>query len=126
MSREPTDRIRDSSQCDGRPNERGYANVVADSRSFVEGICYLLSAKEEARLDRSEGVHTGVYEKEELHVELVCEPVDLVGRDVAQIIDNGSIEKICRKTKDDDGSQDKHWRSSSMPAEGRTSRIPDG
>ncbi|PMD25923.1 hypothetical protein NA56DRAFT_539475, partial [Hyaloscypha hepaticicola] len=63
-------------------NERGYANVVADNYSSVEGICYLLSDKDEARLDRSEGVHTGVYEKVELHVELVCAPVAFVGRDV--------------------------------------------
>jgi gamma-glutamylcyclotransferase len=107
-------------------NERGYANVVADSQSSVEGICYLLSDKDEARLDRSEGVHTGAYEKEELHVELVCAPVAFVGRDVEQIVNDGSLDTLCRNAEEQDRWGDNHRRSSSVPVERRSRTILDG
>lgn len=100
-------------------NERGYANVVADNYSSVEGICYLLSDKDEARLDRSEGVHTGVYEKVELHVELVCAPVAFVGRDVVQIVNDGSLDTLFRNAEEQDRWADNYRRSSSVPVEGR-------
>ena len=99
-------------------NERGYANVVADSYSSVEGICYLLSDKDEARLDRSEGVHTGVYEKVELHVELVCAPAAFVGRDVVQVVNDGSLDTLFRNAEEDRWA-DSYRRSSSVPVEGR-------
>lgn len=107
-------------------NERGYANVVPDSQSSVEGICYLLSDRDEARLDRSEGVHTGVYEKEELHVELVCAPVAFVGRDVAQIVNDGSFVTLCRNAEERDRWGKNHRRSSSVPVEGRSRARLDG
>ncbi|KAL2169674.1 hypothetical protein VTG60DRAFT_5813 [Thermothelomyces hinnuleus] len=46
-------------------NERGYANVVPRAGYAVHGLVYELDGgTDEARLDRSEGVHTGAYSKE--------------------------------------------------------------
>ncbi|AEO57766.1 hypothetical protein MYCTH_2304336 [Thermothelomyces thermophilus ATCC 42464] len=51
-------------------NERGYANVVPRAGYAVHGLVYELDGDagaggtDEARLDRSEGVHTGAYSKE--------------------------------------------------------------
>ncbi|EKD19862.1 uncharacterized protein L3040_002453 [Drepanopeziza brunnea f. sp. 'multigermtubi'] len=83
-------------------NSRGYANVInvthtADSARHapaVEGLCYLLSASDEAELDRNEGVSIGAYEKAELQVELCCAPVGLVGRDVVRIVADGSLGRV--------------------------------
>ncbi|TEA12834.1 hypothetical protein C8034_v005572 [Colletotrichum sidae] len=44
-------------------NERGYANVVPRSGSSVHGLVYAISAADEARLDRCEGVQTRLYSK---------------------------------------------------------------
>jgi len=44
-------------------NERGFANVIACSGFNVHGLVYQLGAKDEARLDRNEGVHSGAYSK---------------------------------------------------------------
>ena len=46
-------------------NERCYANVVADDRHFVDGICYLVSNEDEDGLDMNKGVHIGAYEKKD-------------------------------------------------------------
>lgn len=73
-------------------NQRGYANVVAEGGSSVDGICYLLSNDDEQSLDRSEGVQVGAYEKKFLQIEIICQPAALVGRDVAQIVHDGSLE----------------------------------
>ncbi|KAG4442924.1 hypothetical protein IFR05_001628 [Cadophora sp. M221] len=79
-------------------NERGYANVVEDSNMTTEGLCYLLSAKDEDRLDRNEGVHIGAYEKAELEVELVCRPAVLVGQDVVEIVKGRALEALTIQT----------------------------
>jgi hypothetical protein len=60
---------------------------VHDARSFVDGLCYLLSSDDEARLDRSEGVPTA-YQKIILDVEFFAAGVTLVGRKVSEIIDH--------------------------------------
>ena len=78
-------------------NQRGFANVVKHRGKRVEGICYLLDALDEARLDRNEGVHTGAYEKGELEVELYATPVRLVGRDVMEIVLDRRLERIRRE-----------------------------
>lgn len=55
-------------------NERGYANVVKSSSSStdrVEGLLYTITPSDEARLDLSEGVAFGCYEKEMLSVSVV-------------------------------------------------------
>jgi hypothetical protein len=45
------------------PGERGVANVVEDPAASVCGVAYLLTASDAERLDRSEGVHAGVYRR---------------------------------------------------------------
>lgn len=42
---------------------RGYANIVTDEHSTVEGILYELTLDDEEALDRFEGVATGCYYK---------------------------------------------------------------
>lgn len=66
-------------------NERGFANVVPDPNNSVEGLCYLLSAEDEARLDRSEGVPTA-YQKKWTEVEFYPAAVKLLGRKVNEIL----------------------------------------
>ncbi|KAI0481568.1 hypothetical protein F4859DRAFT_425170 [Xylaria cf. heliscus] len=49
-------------------NERGVANVVQSIDDSVEGLLYLVNAKDERSLDRSEGVAKGFYQKHLLTV----------------------------------------------------------
>jgi hypothetical protein len=71
-------------------NERGYANIVEasaetqESSIIVQGLCYLIGADDELKLDRAEGVPTA-YQKRVLRVELVLAKSSLVGRDVSEI-----------------------------------------
>ncbi|MBN6743294.1 gamma-glutamylcyclotransferase, partial [Acidithiobacillus sp. MC6.1] len=66
-------------------NERGFANVVPDPNNSVEGLCYLLSVEDEARLDRSEGVPTA-YQKKWTEVEFYPAAAKLLGRKVMEIL----------------------------------------
>lgn len=45
------------------PGERGVANVVADEGGHVWGVLYLLTPADLDRLDRTEGVAFGAYER---------------------------------------------------------------
>ena len=45
------------------PGERGVANIVADSEANVHGVLHLISPVQAQRLDRSEGVHRGYYDR---------------------------------------------------------------
>jgi cation transport regulator ChaC len=45
------------------PGERGVANVVAEPGARTFGVLHLLTPTELDRLDRTEGVHVGVYER---------------------------------------------------------------
>jgi hypothetical protein len=45
------------------PGERGVANVEPDPGVHTWGVLYLLTSEECDRLDRTEGVHRGVYER---------------------------------------------------------------
>lgn len=67
-------------------NQRGFANVVQSMNHYVEGLCYRLSANDEARLDACEGVPTA-YEKMYLDVELFTAEANLVGRKVSEIVE---------------------------------------
>jgi len=51
------------------PSNRGVANVIADAGATVWGIAYRLTPDEFDRLDRTEGVHRGLYAR--IPVELV-------------------------------------------------------
>lgn len=93
-------------------NQRGYANVIPSEHDEVAGLCFLLSARDEARLDVSEGVAVGAYEKELMDVELFLPKATLVGRKVSEIIEHrlipGSIDGGHRETlalANDDGGQ---------------------
>ena len=59
--------------------------MIPDPNSCVEGLCYLLSAEDEARLDRSEGVPTA-YQKKWTEVEFYAAAAELLGRKVAEIL----------------------------------------
>ncbi|KAL4815523.1 hypothetical protein BDW67DRAFT_164136 [Aspergillus spinulosporus] len=71
-------------------NERGYANAVeastasGKSSNTVQGLCYLIIAEDELKLDRAKGVPTA-YQKRVLRVELVLAKSSLVGRDVSEV-----------------------------------------
>jgi hypothetical protein len=43
------------------PGERGVANLAPDPGGCTHGAAYLLSAEDCDRLDRTEGVHLGLY-----------------------------------------------------------------
>lgn len=102
-------------------NQRGYANVVAEDGSYVDGICYLLSNDDEQSLDRSEGVQVGAYEKKFLQIEIICQPAALVGRNVAQIVHDGSLE-LQRTMVSDAGSNTGDFHSqATVTIEGSTS-----
>ena len=45
------------------PGERGAANVERKVGARICGVLYLLTSKDFARLDRTEGVHRGVYRR---------------------------------------------------------------
>ena len=45
------------------PGERGVANVAADDGARTCGVIYQITATEAERLDRSEGVHVGYYQR---------------------------------------------------------------
>ena len=68
-------------------NQRGYANIIPSPDDVVAGLCYLLSAEDERRLDVNEGVAFGAYEKEMLDVELFLAKAVAVGRKVSEIIE---------------------------------------
>lgn len=72
-------------------NQRGYANVIPSPDDVVAGLCYLLSAGDEARLDVNEGVAIGCYEKEPLVVEVFLAKAVVVGRKVSEIIRRGLV-----------------------------------
>lgn len=69
-------------------NQRRYANVVRSPGDDVQGLCYLLSKRDEERLDVNEGVAMGAYEKEKLDVEVAVAGIDLVGRRVVEILES--------------------------------------
>jgi hypothetical protein len=52
------------------PGERGVANVEPDSAAHVWGAVYLLARDDGERLDRSEGVHVGLYHRISVDVAL--------------------------------------------------------
>ena len=59
--------------------------MIPAPNAFVEGLCYLLSAEDEARLDRSEGVPTA-YQKKWTEVDFYPAAVKLLGRKVTEIL----------------------------------------
>lgn len=50
------------------PGERGVANLQPEPGARTCGVLYLLTAEDLERLDRSEGVHVGLYRRLPIHV----------------------------------------------------------
>lgn len=72
-------------------NSRGYANILVSAGDCVEGLVYLLTADDELRLDKNEGVSMKLYDKLFLPIEVYTASINLVGRlvaDVAQQLKN--------------------------------------
>lgn len=65
-------------------NQRGYANVLPSPGDCVEGLVYLLSLTDEARLDKNEGVPTA-YQKCILPIEIFTAAINYVGRAVPEM-----------------------------------------
>jgi cation transport regulator ChaC len=59
------------------PGERGVANVVPEVGAGLWGVLWGITARELDRLDRSEGVHMGVYER--VPVDVVVDGGERVG-----------------------------------------------
>jgi cation transport regulator ChaC len=58
------------------PGERAVANIEADPASRVWGILYLLTPEDCDRLDKTEGVHRGLYDR--MAVDVVADAEDRV------------------------------------------------
>jgi hypothetical protein len=50
------------------PGERGVANLTRDPSARTHGVAHLLTPTDAAVLDRTEGVHGGLYFREPVHV----------------------------------------------------------
>ena len=70
-------------------NRRGVANIVISDGDNVEGLCYLLSQKDEKKLDTSEGVSLSppAYEKYPLDIEVLSAGALIAGRRVREVND---------------------------------------
>lgn len=82
-------------------NQRGFANIMPCQGTQVEGLCYVLSANDEARLDRSEGVPTA-YEKARVGVKLFPAEPMLMGRKTSEIVRRDLVRTA---------SQRSNWRN---------------
>jgi gamma-glutamylcyclotransferase (GGCT)/AIG2-like uncharacterized protein YtfP len=50
--------------------ERGYANIIKSEKDEVHGVVCRINEEDEASLDKAEGVHKGLYRKENHRVEV--------------------------------------------------------
>ena len=73
------------------PGERGVANIIADGNARTCGVLYRISEQEAARLDRTEGVHGGLY------IRLPIVVVDAAGTPVAAFAYQSSFASAGRK-----------------------------
>ena len=87
-------------------SSRGYANIAVSADDFVLGLVFEISQSDEKSLDKYEGVHRGLYRKENLPVligneSLDClvyvDPVEEEGRPKAEYI--ARINKGIRDAK---------------------------
>lgn len=73
-------------------NQRGYANIVESPGDKVEGLVYLLNEMDAFALDVDEGVPE-CYEKIRLEVKLFSGGIHVLGRKVAELVDNEVLGK---------------------------------
>jgi hypothetical protein len=85
-------------------NQRGYANVVKADGFWVDGLCYDISVRDEARLDISEGVAKGAYAKHELPVEICRGVPSVYRRPTTWIVDHGGVQAVLEKGITDEGT----------------------
>jgi len=85
-------------------NERGFANIVDSREDVVEGLVYALSEKDEARLDRNEGVSRQFYHKYYKTIELILAPHSLLHHRVSRIVAEGGPEEFLRSTVREEGT----------------------
>jgi hypothetical protein len=50
-------------------NDRGVASIIPSRAHWVEGLLWILTADDEERLDRFEGVRLGLYRKDQVMVQ---------------------------------------------------------
>ncbi|KAG0645483.1 hypothetical protein D0Z07_8695 [Hyphodiscus hymeniophilus] len=94
-------------------NDRGFANVIPDPNSSVEGLCYLLSGEDEARLDRSEGVPTA-YQKKWTEVDFYPGAAKLLGRKVTEILRFDLMERRARQPMSTGNTRGPHTQAENM------------
>ncbi|KAG5918499.1 hypothetical protein E4U42_006837 [Claviceps africana] len=70
-------------------NERGFANVVAAEGHWVDGLVYEIDDRDESKLDISEGVSKGAYEKRHMPVSLRPACCSLYRRPVSWLVARG-------------------------------------
>ncbi|KAF5989136.1 AIG2 family [Fusarium coicis] len=73
-------------------NSRGFANVIPCSGYNVHGLVYQVSVDDEARLDRNEGVHSGVYTKS-YHSVVLHEAVEDLQLPTRYLVQDGGLDK---------------------------------
>ncbi|OAQ67112.1 AIG2 family protein [Pochonia chlamydosporia 170] len=80
-------------------NERGFANVVRAEGHWVDGLVYEIEDTDEEKLDISEGVSKGAYEKQHMQVLVKLACCSLYRRSVPWIVARGgpcSVRKIAK------------------------------
>jgi hypothetical protein len=80
-------------------NTRGYANICVSQGDFVEGLCFLLSQKDEKRLDLNEGVPNS-YQKNSFQVDVFAATATIAGRRVREVIETISQYPPPRQDQD--------------------------
>ncbi|KAG5916653.1 hypothetical protein E4U53_004286 [Claviceps sorghi] len=80
-------------------NERGFANVVAAEGHWVDGLVYEIDDGDESKLDVSEGVSKGAYEKRHLAVSLRPACCSLYRRPVSWLVARGVPSEARTKAK---------------------------
>ncbi|KAK5991081.1 hypothetical protein PT974_09358 [Cladobotryum mycophilum] len=80
-------------------NERGYANVIAATGHWVDGLVFEVDETDEANLDIYEGVSKNAYHKCYIRVLLHRAQASLYRRPVAWIVDHGGPAEICKQAK---------------------------
>ncbi|KAF5130808.1 uncharacterized protein G6M90_00g060700 [Metarhizium brunneum] len=80
-------------------NERGYANVVYAEGHWVDGLVYEIEETDEEKLDISEGVSKGAYEKQHMQVRVKLACCSLYRRSVPWIVSRGGPCRVRKSAK---------------------------
>ncbi|KAG6089984.1 hypothetical protein E4U15_000625 [Claviceps sp. LM218 group G6] len=96
-------------------NERGFANVVAAAGHWVDGLVYEIDDGDENKLDISEGVSKGAYEKMLMPVVVRMACCSLYRRPVSWVVARGGPSEARNK------AQHVHWKNRAAGASASTS-----